>query len=149
LSESNSFGRVANGANELDETAIRFLFENRYLLGPDIGQNDFTSEGMKRAIAAALGQMGSLSGYALSDLLPADPTGRAQALIAAWRGTSQPHYKHGVWFSQDETMALILAATVANGDDQIGQTQAQADIAASFASIADASGAQLVMTGTP
>jgi predicted exporter len=149
LSNSGEFRHVANGANELDEAALRFLFENRYLLGPDLDANDFTSEAMRRSITSALGQLSGLSGYALGDLLPSDPTGRTQALIRAWQGGNQPHYKHGVWFSKDDAMALIFAATVANGDDQIGQAQAQEQIASSFAGLAEDRGAKLMMAGPP
>ena len=113
LSKSSNFSRVSNGANELDESALQTLFKDRYLLGPDTGRDEFTPEELRRSIASALGRLGSLSGYALGDLLPADPTGRSQALIKAWQGSSQPHYKHGVWFSRDEAMALMLVATVA------------------------------------
>jgi len=149
LSKSSSFSRVSSGANELDEGALQILFKDRYLLGPDISRDEFAPEELRRSIASALGRLGSLSGYALGDLLPADPTGRSQALIKAWQGSSQPHYKHGVWFSRDETMALMLVATAAHGDDQLGQTRAQQEIEANFSGIVGASGANLVMTGPP
>lgn len=149
LSKTGQFKRVANGANELDEVALRYLFDNRYLLGPNPAQREFTSEGLRRSIMSALGRLSGLSGYALGDLLPSDPTGRMQALIGAWRGNTQPHYKHGVWFSRDETMALVFASTAANGDDQIEQARAQEKIVSSFASLADADGAKLMMTGPP
>src|SRR5215510_5673496 len=35
LSKTGRFNRIANGANELDEASLRFLFDNRYLLGPN------------------------------------------------------------------------------------------------------------------
>ena len=149
LSKTGQFSRVANGANELDEAALHFLFDNRYLLGPNPAQGDFTSEGLRRSIMSALGRLSGLSGYALGDLLPSDPTGRVEVLLRAWQGNTQPHYKHGVWFSRDETMALVLASTAANGDDQIGQASAQEKIVSSFASLAGASNAKLMMTGPP
>src|SRR5262250_1694594 len=54
LSKSSQFKRVANGADELDEAALRFLFDNRYLLGPNPAQGEFTSEGLRRSIMSAL-----------------------------------------------------------------------------------------------
>lgn len=149
LSKAGQFKRVANGADELDEAAWRFLFDNRYLLGPNPAEGEFASEGLRRSIMLALGRLSGMSGYALGDLLPSDPTGRLQVLIGAWRGNTQPHYKHGVWFNRDETMALVLASTVANGDDQTEQARAQEKIVYSFASLADVGGAKLMMTGPP
>jgi predicted exporter len=149
LSASNQFRRVANGANQLDEASLRFLFENRYLLGPALDAADFTSDAMRRSITSALGKLSGLSGYAFGDLLPSDPTGRTEALIGTWRGSSQPHYKHGVWFSKDETMALIFVATAANGDDQNGQAQAQDLIESTFSGLAGGSGPRLMMAGPP
>lgn len=128
---------------------MHFLFDNRYLLGPNPAQVEFTSEGLRRSIMSALGRLSGLSGYALGDLLPSDPTGRVEVLLRAWQGNTQPHYKHGVWFSRDETMALVLASTAANGDDQIGQARAQEKIVSSFASLADTGNAKLMMTGPP
>lgn len=149
LAGSDSFSRVANGADVFDEEAFQFLFDRRYLLGPAIDRDAFTGEALKIAIAASLQRLAGFSGYAMGDLLPADPTGRFLQLLAAWQGTQQPHYKHGVWFSSDETVALLLVATAAGGDDLLAQARAQAEVEASFTRIGGAGAARLEMTGPP
>lgn len=149
LSASSSFARVANGTEALNEDALRFVFERRYLLGPPIGSDAFNPEKLKTSIAAALEQLGSLSGFVISDLLPSDPTGRLAALLDDWRGSSQPNYKHGVWFSRDGSMAMLIAMTSADGDDFEGQSRAQAEIEAVFSGLVGKGTAVLNMTGPP
>lgn len=149
LSGSNSFSRIANGAEALDEAALQFVFERRYLLEPALGPDAFNEEGLKNSIASALQQLSGLSGLVTSDRFPADPTGRLAQLLEDWRGGNQPHYRHGVWFSRDESMVLLLAITSADGDDFGGQLEAQGEIEAVFSRLADAGHAQLRMTGPP
>lgn len=149
LSASDRFSRVANGVVALDETAFQFLFDQRYLLGPPISSDAFSSERLSSSIVSSLQRLGSLSGVVMGDYLPADPTGRLVELLDAWQGSNQPHYKHGVWFSRDESTALVLVATVAEGDDFDGQAQAQAEIETTFSHAVGTGVAELKMTGPP
>jgi predicted exporter len=149
LATSNDFVRIANGANALDERTLQFLFEHRYILGPEIRNQAFSVPELRRSISEAVDQLAGFSGYATSDLLPADPTARSLALARAWQGKFNVHYKHGLWFSQDEKRALLIAETAANADDDIGQERAQATLEAAFAEIPGASHARLVVTGPP
>ena len=149
VSGSSSFVMVANGANELDERALQFVFKHRYVLGPEIGPGMFSARELRSSISEAIARLGSFSGYVTSDLLPSDPTNRAVAIASAWQGNFHRHYRHGVWFSQDEKTALVVAETAANSDDDVGQARAQAELQAAFAAIPGSAQARLIMTGPP
>jgi predicted exporter len=149
LNASPTFLRAANGANELDEKAVAFLVDHRYLLGPAPSPHEFTEAALRQSLEKALANLGTFSGLATADLLPRDPTGRTLTLVDAWQGGFQPHFLHGVWFSRDDAAAIIVAETSATGDDEPGQGAAQAEIAATFDNLAAGSGARLGMTGPP
>lgn len=149
LNASPAFRNIANGANELDESAIAFLVENRYLLGPAAAPGEFTEAALRQSLEKALADLGTFTGLATADLLPRDPTGRTLGLVEAWQSGFQPHFLHGVWFSRDDTAAVIVAETSATGDDEPAQGAAQAEIAATFYELAGNSGARLAMTGPP
>ncbi|HVR67346.1 MAG TPA: MMPL family transporter [Verrucomicrobiae bacterium] len=149
LNASPAFLHAANGANELDERAVAFLVEHRYLLGPAPDPQEFTASALHQSLENALANLGTFSGLATADLLPRDPTGRTMALVDAWQGGFRPHFLHGVWFSSDDTTAVIVAETAATGDDEPAQGAAQAEIAATFDKLATGSGARLAMTGPP
>lgn len=85
LNVSPSFRHVANGANELDESALGFLVEHRYLLGTPPDPREFTETALRRSLEKALADLGTFTGLATADLLPRDPTGRTLALVEAWR----------------------------------------------------------------
>ncbi len=149
LNASPAFRHIANGANELDESAIAFLIEHRYLLGTPPNPQEFAETALRQSLERALADLGTFTGLATADLLPRDPTGRTLALVEAWQGGFQPHFLHGVWFSRDDAAAVIVAETSATGDDEPAQGAAQAEIAASFDNLAAGSGARLSMTGPP
>lgn len=143
------FRHIANGANELDEGAIAFLVEHRYLLGAPPIPQEFAEASLRQSLEKALANLGTFAGLAAADLLPRDPTGRTLSLVEAWQSGFQPHFLHGVWFSRDDSAAIIVAETSATGDDEPAQGAAQAEIAAAFAKLAGDSGARLGMTGPP
>jgi len=149
LNKSSAFLRVANGAAELDEGSLDFVLRNRYLLGPAPDPQEFSTASLRRSLEKALADLGTFSGLATADLLPRDPTGRTLALVEAWQGAFHPHFRHGVWFSRDDATAIIVAETSATGDDEAGQTAAQAEIGAAFQQLAGRSGARISMTGPP
>lgn len=149
LADSPSFHRVANGAVELDEGALDFLLRNRYLLGPAPDPQEFSTASLRRSLEKALSELGTFSALATADLLPRDPTGRTLALVDAWQGGFRPHFRHGVWFSRDDATAIIVAETTANGDDEGGQTLAQAEILTAFQQLAGKGDARIAMTGAP
>jgi len=149
LNASPAFRHIANGASELDENAVSFLVENRYLLGPAPDSQEFTEAALRQSLEKALADLGTFTGLATADLLPRDPTGRTLSLVDAWQSGFQPHFLHGVWFSRDDAAAIIVAETSATGDDEPAQGAAQAEIAATLNELAGDSGARLAMTGPP
>jgi predicted exporter len=151
LRQSQAFRRVANGDAELDEGALAFVIENRYLLGPAPDPREFTAAALRQSLEKALAEMGTLSSLVTADLLPRDPTGRTLELVDAWQGAYRPYFRHGVWFSRDGSTAILVAETAKAGDDELAQAAAQAEIASEFASLAGggSGNARLSMTGAP
>jgi predicted exporter len=149
LRASPALRRVSNGAAELDEGALEFLVQNRYLLGPPPDPQEFTAASLRRSLEGGLSDLGTFSGLATADMLPRDPTSRTLALVNVWQGSFRPHFLHGVWFSRDERTAIIVAETVAAGDDEAGQTAAQNEIRSQFDSLPLNPSVRLSMTGAP
>lgn len=129
----------------------RLLWNNRYLLSPDVTPARFTIEGLHQALAHDLDLLQSDLGSLVKRSLAADPTGEMLTLVEEFAGEAQPQRQHGVWFSPDGHRALLIVQTKAQGFDLAGQERALDAIDAAFASARaqtpPANDARLLMTG--
>lgn len=127
-----------------------YLFDNRYLLSPQVNQERFTAAGLQNALQNTIDLLASPMGLFVKDLLPRDPTGEVVRLIEQAAGGRQPRLQEGVWVSQDGMRAILLAQTRAAGADIDGQQQAMQDIRQAFNAAVKqqgAAGVNLLMTG--
>jgi predicted exporter len=102
-----------SGTNEYG----KYLWQNRYLLNPDITSDRFTASALRKALESDLAELGSTGGIALKQSLPADPTGELMGLIDRIMPARHPALRDGVWFSADGTNALMLVGTKAAAFD--------------------------------
>lgn len=150
LDKSNEFVYVNNGSTQrfLDDGKI--LFQQRYLLSAGVTPQRFTSAGLRDALENDLDLLSSSFSGAISQSLPADPTGELSQLLDRLQPQGGPQKKFGLWFSHDGEGALLILQTRAAGFDLGAQQHALAELHWQFAlSIQQhhAPAAQLVITG--
>lgn len=117
LAKTRRFTFVANGRPKFDKADLDALLANRYVLNPSIMEEDFSAEGLKRKLKAALRQLGTTAGMAVKDILPADPTLRTLEIATFWAGTAGPKRSGGIWVSADGAQALFVALPEAKAFD--------------------------------
>jgi len=148
LADNSAFAFVNNGAQDLLEADGRFVFENRYLLSPEVTPQRFTAQGLGAALERDLDLLASPASSLFSQVLPADPTGELLVLLDLLQGETGPQMQEGVWFSRDGKQALLIVQTRAQGFDIDGQQAAIERLREAFAQAAGADpGAELMITG--
>ncbi|HEX8979874.1 MAG TPA: MMPL family transporter, partial [Parasulfuritortus sp.] len=152
LRADRQFLYVADGENIGAERDRRLLFDHRYLLSSTVTAERFTTDGLRAALQASIGQLASATGMFTKDLLPRDPTGEFLHLLDGLAGNHQPASFDGAWTSRDGRRALLLVRTRAEGSDIDGQERAIQAIDADFGALRNelgtqAAGLNLVMTG--
>lgn len=81
LNDLPSVSRVLRDGMALDEGATSFLIKHRYVLGPDLADDEFDTDRMKARIEVWLKKLGSGVGPFYRDIFPRDPTGRVLDLM--------------------------------------------------------------------
>ncbi len=150
LRAEDGFIDVANGDADSFAGARAFVWNNRYLLSPDVTAARFSEAGLHAALVGDLGLLGSDMGDVVQGSLAADPTGEIFALADRLAGTAGPPSVDGVWMSGDGS-ALLLVHTAAPGFDIDAQQAALARIDAAFdaarGTVPGGAAARLVVTG--
>ena len=144
LRTNPAFISVDNGEPVNTERDRAYLFNNRYLLSPDVVPARFTVAGLHAALSDSIDLLASPAGLMVKSLLPRDPTGEMVQLLG--RLDNSPKMTDGAWASQDGKRALMLVQTRASGSDTDAQQRAMAAIHLAFDQ-AHTSAAKLVMTG--
>jgi predicted exporter len=132
LAGSDRFRFVANGRLRPPGAELPALFEKRYLLNPAVDAADFTPDALRAALEEALAALGTASGLATQQLLPADPTGRLRQVTDFWSSRSQSARPGGIWLSKDGATALIMAETAGPAFDLGDQERTLDFIASAF-----------------
>jgi predicted exporter len=86
LRKTQAFVSIQNGSSETQEHDRAYIFDNRYLLSPDVTPERFTVEGLRSSIANSINALSGNSGLILKQLLPHDPTGEA---LQPWRAFAE------------------------------------------------------------
>ena len=151
LRSEPAFIEIANGGKGSFAGVRRFVWENRYLLSPDVTQDRFTVAGLRAALETDLGLLGSDLGELVEGSLPSDPTGELMTLMERLADAAAPQSRDGVWFSPAGTQALMVVHTRAAGFDIDAQQHALALIRDAFerarAAVAEGRSARLLETG--
>ena len=142
------FEQVQNGDTSDWAFAGQWLFENRYLLSPEVTPARFTEQGLREAIGETIALLGTPAGNAMKPLLERDPTGETQRIAEGLIPADAPRSENGVWVSRTSPRALLLATTTAPGADLDAQAHAIAQIHVLFAPFA-VQGLSLQLSGSP
>ena len=148
LQASGLFSQVNNGM-QIDRDRLELEFRYRYLLDPNTATTSFDQQQLRNALQQRLSELSSALPLMDRQQLAADPTAAFRAVLGNWQSLRQPQILHGVWFSQDERQALLLATTRAPGFDSAAQQQAVSTIHAAFTAAEAARGTRLLLTGSP
>jgi predicted exporter len=146
LRSDPAFISVNNGEPVSAESDRAYLFNNRYLLSPQVTPERFGAAGLHAAISDSIDLLASPAGLLVKSLLPRDPTGEMVQLLGQMNSANRPRMMAGAWTSVDGARALMLIQTRASGADTDAQQQAMSAIRQAFNSDA-APAARLVMTG--
>ncbi len=140
------FVSVNNGEPVSVERDRAYLFNNRYLLSPQVTPARFSISGLHDALADSIDLLASPAGLLVKSLLPRDPTGEMVQLLDQLNSGSRPEMIDGAWASKDGSRALMLVQTRASGSDTDAQQHAMTAIRQAF-NEAHVAAAKLVMTG--
>lgn len=116
LADDPNFRLLTNGedsAAAIDDALLPY----RYLLGSGFDRQRLDAASLRAALNARLRDLASPAAAMVEPWLARDPTLQTLQLAQAWQPAREPHRVHDLWFSTDETSALLIAETVAPGFD--------------------------------
>jgi predicted exporter len=131
LREDDTFELVANGDAGIDVIPDDLL-AYRYLLSTTLDEARFDAPFLRAQLEARLRDLSSPAAMLLEDWLPRDPTLEALTLAQSWQPAQEAHRAYDVWFTRDETRALLVVETTAPGFDPDRQREAQDQLIAAF-----------------
>jgi predicted exporter len=155
LRSNAAFLAVNNGEAVNEERDREFVFNHRYLLSEAVTPQRFTVSGLAGSIADTIALLASPAGLLAKPLFAQDPTGETLQVISQLERSAGPHTVAGVWASEDEQRALLVASMRAAGSDIDAAERALRAIRAAFAQAQHATPgvlaqrARLDVTGAP
>lgn len=117
LRKNSLFSQILNGENLMDDGNIEFLFRNRYLLSPTSNSNRFKTDELRKTLTEKLKSLSISSGSLEKRFFQRDPTGELISILNSWDNKPTILKKHGVWFSEKNKKALLVAEISAKGFD--------------------------------
>lgn len=118
------FASVNNGEPVAAQRDQQVLLRYRYLMSPHVTAARFQTEGLHLALQDSLDLLGSSAGLMLQPLLTRDPTAELVHLVEAMDSGGERAMVDGVWTSADQTRAVLVAQTQADGSDLDAQQRA-------------------------
>ena len=125
MRNQGQFLHVYNGEEAKGDLNQDLLYRYRYLLSPEVSPDQFTSEGLRQSLEHRLQDIVNPLPSFFKKRMPEDPTGVFPNLLAHWKSGKAIKMTHGVWFSSDQPVALIVAETAVAGFDIDGQESIQ------------------------
>lgn len=127
LKSMQTVSQVMSGGVTLNTDVRAFFIDHRYVLGPDLATDTFSTDKMKEKIAAGLKTLGSGIGRVYRDIFPRDPTGRALELL---RPENFSHGTKGEGNTWQETPSrkLIMGILSIGSDDIPGHAAIRAAV---------------------
>jgi len=151
LRKDNAFTDVMNGDEASLDALRNFVWKNRYLLDDGAPSDEFAIGGLRTALMNDIGLLSSEMAPLVKQTLSADPTGAILRLMGRLAGSSGPHSREGVWFSPNESRALLMVHTRVAGFDIDGEERALSRIQTAFDDarqvVSAAKSARLLETG--
>jgi len=147
LDKSGRFRFVVNGTIRGPGPEVAVLFDKRYLLNPPVTAADFSAAALRTGFERRLAELHTALGAATKRLLPQDPTGRLQEILAFWQGAHGSARPGGAWLSADQTAAFIMVRSAMPAYDLAAQQEVVDFIGQAFAEIKEEAAVQMEMAG--
>lgn len=135
MRNQGQFLHVYNGEQTRRDLNLDLLFRYRYLLSPAVSPDQFTTERLRQTLEHRLQDMANPLPAFFKKQIPEDPTGAFQSVLRQWRSGNTIKTAHGVWFSSDQPVALLVAETAVAGFDLDGQEAIQKFLTSSLEDI--------------
>ncbi len=119
------FLHVYNGEQTQPALDHDLLYQYRYLLSPTVSADQFTTKSLRESLQHRLQDIANPLPSFFKKRIPEDPTGAFQSLLNQWRTANIVKIAHGVWFSADRPVALLVAETAVGGFDLDAQEAIQ------------------------
>jgi len=153
LREDAQIVLVSNGETSALKRDRDYVWNNRYILSPQVAPERFTADGLRAALEDDIALLGSQMGLMVKQSLPHDPTGEIVALTDLLTGGAHPATRDGVWFSPGYERTLMMVQSRAAGFDLDAQEQVitaiETAFAAAQAATPGAKTARVTVTGPP
>jgi len=125
MRNQGQFLHVYNGEQSNRGLNHDLLFRYRYLLNSTVSPDQFTTNGLRESLQHRLQDIANPLPSFFKKRIPQDPTGAFQSLLHRWKSRNMVKMAHGVWFSSDQPVALLVAETAVAGFDLDGQEAIQ------------------------
>jgi len=135
MRNQGQFLHVYNGEQTQRDLSQDLLYRYRYLLSPSVTEDQFTTEGLRENLEHRLQDMANLLPAFFKKKIPEDPTGAFPSILHQWRSGNTMKMAHGVWFSSDQPVALLVTETEVPGFDLDGQEAIQRFLTSSLEDI--------------
>ena len=135
MRDQSLFLHVFNGEQTNLDFDRDLLFQYRYLFSPTLSSDQFTTEGLRQILQHRLQDMANPLPAFFKTLIPEDPTGAFQSILHQLKSRNTLKTTHGVWFSSDEQVALLVAETAVSGFNLDGQEAIQTFLTTSLEDI--------------
>ncbi len=135
MRNQGQFLHVYNGEQPDRGLNHDLLFRYRYLLNSTVSPDQFTTNGLRESLQHRLQDIANPLPSFFKKRIPQDPTGAFQSLLHRWKSRNMVKMAHGVWFSSDQPVALLVAETAVAGFDLDGQEAIQTFLTTKLESI--------------
>ena len=142
MRDQGLFLHVYNGEQTNLDLDRDLLFQYRYLFSPSVSSDQFTTDGLRQILQHRLQDMANPLPSFFKKLIPEDPTGAFQSILNQLKSRNAFKRTHGVWFSSDKKVALLVAETAVSGFNLDGQEAIQTFLTTSIEDIRATSSSQ-------
>lgn len=149
LKHNDRFSRVDNGLRaKKDRKNQKLLFQYRYLLSPEVDANRFQPDQLHQILQLRLLELSSPTGLLNARTFPRDPSNELSAILDSLQSQQSANKQYGVWFSRDNSKALLMLQTQAPGFELDTQERNIADIRQIFSELDSKQQYELTISGT-
>ena len=109
------FLHIYNGEQTNLDLDQELLYRYRYLFSPTVSPDQFTTQGLHQILKHRLQDLANPLPSIFKKQIPEDPTGAFQNMLHRLKVRNTFNMTHGVWFSSDQKVALLIAETAISG----------------------------------
>ena len=135
IQNNGKFLHVYNGEQIKGALNQNLLYQYRYLLSPTVSPSQFTTNSLRESLQHRLQDLANPLPAFFKKRIPEDPIGAFQGILTKWKSSNMVNMAHGVWFSPDQPVALLVAETAVGGFDLDAQEAIQTFLTTSIESI--------------